>query len=306
MRTRFLPAAFLLAAGLWIHGGCARGPRVAFSPDMQKFYETARLIMSREESRIFRLLPDEASRTEFVDDFWAKRDPNPDTEINEFRVEFQKRVDYVTRRFQGEGLRGWDTDRGRIYIFMGPPDKFEEDFSHGDTTVSGSIIWWIYYKYGLGIEFVDAKGNGSYNIRRYEGEFLDAIDVLKLGAYVGTEDAFLKKAFAFDLVYDRASGDVEIALPAKFINFKELDDGRFSVDLKFKFYIYSGRDLAKTGREEDRSYSGTNTEISDLARLRFRFQLPLGPGRNYVDVIIQGRTAGSGRVRRLFEVRGRS
>ena len=299
-------AIIVLAGGLGLLGACSRGPRVALDPDSQAFYETARLIMTREESKIFHLLKDRESRKEFIDDFWAKRDRDPDTDVNEFKTEFQSRVDYAAKRFKGEGLRGWDTDRGRVYIFMGPPDKFQEDFTHGDPTISGSIIWWIYYRYGLGIEFVDAKGNGSYRIRQYEGDFLEAIDVIKLGAYLGTSDAFLKRIVKFDLTYDPASGEVEIALPVKSINFKENDAGKFSVDIHFKFYIYSGADLTKSIREEDRTFSGTNREIDALTNVAFRFALPLPKGLNYLDVILAGKTASSGRVRRLFEVKVRS
>jgi GWxTD domain-containing protein len=296
-------AVLVLAAGLGLLTACGGGPRVALDPDSKAFYDTARLIMTREESKIFRLLPDRDSRKEFIDDFWAKRDPNTDTDVNEFKKEFERRVDYVSKRFKSEGQPGWNTDRGRIYIFMGPPDKFQEDFSHGDPAVSGSIIWWIYYNYGLGIEFVDEKGNGTYRIRQYQGDFFEAMDVLKLGTYLGASDAFLKRAVKFDLSYDRASGGVDIALPVKSINFEENEEGKFFVDLRFKFYVYSGAGLAKTVREEDRTFVGSNREIDALNNVTFRFVLPFQPGVNYIDVIIQGKGGSSGRIRKLFEIK---
>lgn len=303
MNIRAVLCLIAVSSGLGAVTACGGGPKVALDPQSKAFYETAAMIMTREESRIFKLLSDVESRQEFIDDFWAKRDPNADTDVNEFRNEFEQRVAYAGKRFIGEGRRGWDTDRGRIYIFMGPPDKFEETLTHGDSTVRGSIIWWIYYRYGLGIEFVDEKANGSYRIRNYEGEFFEAIDILKLGASVGTADAFLKKVVKFNLTYDRTSGAIEIVLPAKAINFKENDEGDYAVDLRFKFYIYSGAGLAKTVFEEERSFVAPNTEIETLKDVRFRFAPALGPGVNYIDVIIQGKDAKSGRVRRLFEVK---
>lgn len=300
-RAALWPILFFTALGAVT--ACGGGPKVALDPESKAFYETASLIMTREESRIFKLLSDVESRREFIDDFWAKRDPNADTDINEFRSEFEQRVAHAAKRFKGEGRRGWDTDRGRIYIFMGPPDKFEESVTHGDSTVRGSIIWWIYYRYGLGIEFVDEKANGSYRIRNYEGEFFEAIDILKMGASVGTADAFLKKVVKFDLSYDPAAGEIEIALPAKSINFKENDKGEYVVDLRFKFYVYSGAGLDKTVSEEERSFAAPVSEIETLKDVRFRFAPALRPGVNYIDVIIQGRDARSGRIRRLFEVK---
>ncbi len=128
---------------------------------------------------------------------------------------------------------------------MGPPDKFDEYFNHGDTTVRGSILRWVYYNYMLVIEFVDEKGNGQFKIRNYDGDFFGAIDILKLGTYVGTKDVFLKKIVNFNLTYDRKAGEIEVTLPAKLLNFKENDAGKFQIDLRFKFYIYEGPSLGK-------------------------------------------------------------
>jgi len=61
-------------------------------PESQKFYRTARLIMNKEEAKIWDRLPDAESRKEFIADFWEKRDPNPDTPVNEYRQEFEARV----------------------------------------------------------------------------------------------------------------------------------------------------------------------------------------------------------------------
>lgn len=304
MKKAIVVLVFFLVtgSGLWATRG--GGAKIKLDPESKKFYQTARLIMSREEIKIFNLLPDIESRKEFIADFWAKRDPLPDTEVNEFQKEFQARVDYVTKRYKGEGRPGWNTDRGRIHIYMGPPDKFEEFFSHDDSTVRGPILWWIYYDYQLGIEFVDEKGNGEYKIREYDGDFFGAVDVLKLGAYVGTKDVFLKKVVNFDLTYDREAGEIEIALPAKVLNFKENDEGKLQIDLRFKFYLYEGAGLAKKVLTEERSFSASSGEIDDLKTLTFRFASRLATGTNFVDVIIQGKEGTASKVRKLFEVKG--
>jgi len=298
--------SLFLTAGLGLLAACGGGPKVALDADSKKFYETASMIMTGEEKKIFKLLQDQESRKEFVDDFWAKRDPNPDNDVNEFKAEFQNRIAYVTRRFRSEGRPGWDTDRGRIYVFMGPPDKAEEYVTHGDPGIRGPILWWIYYDYQLGVEFVDERATGEYRIRRYEGDFFGAIDILKLGTYVGTKDVFLKKVVNFDLTYDRAAGEIEVALPAKFLNFKENDEGKFQIDLRFKFYIYEGSGLEKKTMEEERSFVATNQEIEGLKTVSFRFRVPLKSGTNFVDVIIQGKEGTASKVRKIFEIKAAS
>jgi GWxTD domain-containing protein len=280
------------------------GAKPKLDPDSKKFYDTARLIMSREEIKIFNLLPDIESRKEFIADFWAKRDPDPDTELNEFKKEFESRVEYATKRYRGEGRPGWNTDRGRIHIFMGPPDKTEEFPTHGDPDLRGPILWWSYYDYQLAIEFVDARGSGEFKIRAYDGNFFDAIDILKLGTYVANKDVFLKKIVKFDLTYDRTAGEIAVAIPAKLLNFKENDEGKFQIDLRFKFYIYEGKALAKRERVEEQSFAASNQELESLKDVVFRFALSLKPGSNYVDVLIQGKEGTASKVRRLFEVKG--
>ena len=167
------PKYFVCAAVIWLgililaSASCGPGGRVALDPVSKDFYEYARLIMTKPEKDIFLLLPDRESRTEFIEDFWAKRDPNPDTDVNEFKEEFYSRIEYVNKRFI-EGIPGWKTDRGRIYIYLGPPDKIDQRPYINDPNVKG-LIWWGYYRYRLGIEFVDKTGDGRYSLGRQSG-----------------------------------------------------------------------------------------------------------------------------------------
>ena len=303
MNKRTGVIVLFLTAGLGLLAAYGGGAKVVLDAESKKFYDTANMIMTREEVKIFKRLPDPESRKEFIADFWAKRDPNPDNDVNEFKVEFENRVAYVTKRFKTEGGPGWNTDRGRIYIFMGPPDKFQEDFSHGDSTVRGPILRWVYYNYMLAIEFVDEKANGQYKIRSYDGDFFGAIDILKLGAYVGTNDVFLKKIVNFNLTYDRAAGEIEVTLPTKLLNFKENEAGKFQIDLRFKFYIYEGPSLGKKTLEEERTFESTTQELGGLKTIPFRFSVPLKPGTNFVDVIIQGKQGTASKIRKLFEIK---
>ncbi|MDH5468761.1 MAG: GWxTD domain-containing protein, partial [Candidatus Aminicenantes bacterium] len=73
-----LSAVVLVVLGMVCCGGT--GQRIALDPESQDFYEYASLIMTRVEKNIFNHLPDKESRKEFIQDFWAKRDPTPDTE----------------------------------------------------------------------------------------------------------------------------------------------------------------------------------------------------------------------------------
>jgi GWxTD domain-containing protein len=274
--------------------------------ESKEFYKTARLIMTSQESKIWKHLPDEASRQEFIRDFWAKRDPDPDTEENEFKAEFEGRIDYANKHFREGGL-GMNTDRGRIYIFMGPPDKFEEFYTHEDTSIRGPILWWIYYADRLGIEFVDERGYGTYKIRQYDGDFFGAMqDMVKLGQWVGPDSVFRKRIVDFDLDYDTDAKAIDLSIPAKNLLLKENDEGAFQVDLDFIFYIYGDEGRTKDTVRESRTFIATVREVDELKTVPFRFDVPLKRGTNFVDVIIKGKTRNSGKVRRIFEIKVKS
>jgi GWxTD domain-containing protein len=259
--------------------------------------------MTKEESKIFARLPDPESRKEFISDFWAKRDPDPDTPANEFKQEFEARVEYVNKRFNKEGGPGYNTDRGRIYIFMGPPDKFEEFFPQGDPNNRGSIIWWIYYDSHFGIEFADEKGSGKYSIRSYDGDFFGAMDLIKLGNFVRIDDVFTKKFVKFATSYDPAGREIEVRIPSNALMFRENDEGKLQIDLFFTVYIYGNGGTSKETFREVRTVVTTDGELSGMKTVTLRFARTLGPGTNFVDVIIKGPKPTSSQIRRIFEIK---
>ena len=296
-----LPAVVIAVSAGFVTS-CTSDPKVKLDPESEKFYQTARLLMTREENKIFGRLPDPGSRKEFIKDFWVKRDPDPGSATNEYKVEFEARVQYANARFR-EGGPGYNTDRGRVYIFMGPPDKFEEYLTHTDPSARGPILWWIYYNYALGIEFVDEKNDGRFKIRRVEGGFFEAMDSLKLGQWVMTKDVFKKKFVKFDLTYDQDRKEIEITIPADTLSFVENDEGKFQVELGFIFYIYPDEGLKKETFEESQTFSATNAELLAVEDVPFTFSRSLPPGTNFVDVIIKGPEGTSSKVRKIFEVK---
>ncbi|HEX6125224.1 MAG TPA: GWxTD domain-containing protein [Pyrinomonadaceae bacterium] len=137
-------------------------------------------IITKEERRAFQALTTDEERENFIESFWRRRDPNPDTEENEYREEYYERIAYANEHFSS-GIPGWKTDRGRIYIAWGKPDSIE---SHptggaydrpsyeggGSTTTYPFEVWWYRHLDGVGdgieIEFVDPTGTGEYRIAR--------------------------------------------------------------------------------------------------------------------------------------------
>ncbi len=294
---------FALSLALAACGGGPRGgAKPVLDPDSQKFFATAHLIMSSEESDIFTHLPDAAARREFVSDFWAKRDPDPDTPDNEFKAGFESRVEYANKRFH-EGGPGYNTDRGRIYIFMGPPDKTEEMYSQQDPEIRGQVLWWIYYAYELGIEFVDKRGDGQFRINSYTGDFFEAMDLMRLGQGVSPGGVFRRGALNFKARYDADKGEITVLLPAESLAFRDGERG-VQVDLEFRIDVYEDQGARKDATlRETRTYATTDAELLELKDVPFVFARRLPPGTNYADVIIKGAAGTTGKVRKLFRLK---
>jgi GWxTD domain-containing protein len=141
-------------------------------------------IISDEERSAFLQLQTNEEREQFIEAFWQRRDPTPDTVENEFKEEHYRRIAYTNERFSS-GIPGWRTDRGRIYIMWGPPDSIESHSQGstynrpmseggGQTSVYGFDDWNYHYMEGIGqnitIEFVDPTGTGEYHITMDPGE----------------------------------------------------------------------------------------------------------------------------------------
>lgn len=98
------------------------------TPYMKWLNEDAAYLISEQERLAFLSLESDAEREKFIEQFWQRRDPTPGTPANEFKEEHYRRIAYANERFASD-IPGWRTDRGRVYISLGPPDEIE---SHPD------------------------------------------------------------------------------------------------------------------------------------------------------------------------------
>ena len=81
-------------------------------------------IITDAERAAFKKLATDEEREQFIEGFWRRRDPDPDTDENEYKEEYYERIAYANEHY-ASGIPGWKTDRGRIYITFGKPDSVE-------------------------------------------------------------------------------------------------------------------------------------------------------------------------------------
>lgn len=138
--------------------------------------EVVPYIITETEKEIFINLPTEVERGKFIESFWKRKDPNPETPENEFKTEYYKRIALANKFFGASGIDGWRTDRGKIYILLGPPSEIQRDFSQSATSFStfhGPRETWNYWglsnprlPYNLEFTFVDKFATGNYVLER--------------------------------------------------------------------------------------------------------------------------------------------
>src|SRR6478752_7044472 len=148
------------------------------SPYNKWLDEEVRWIISDEERTAFKRLQTDDEKQAFIETFWLRRDPSPDTEENEFKEEHYRRIAWANDRY-ASGVPGWKTDRGQIYIKFGPPDENDSHTSGGPgerpiEEGGGSTTFFPYekwrYRYleccgtDVEIEFVDPSMTNEYHI----------------------------------------------------------------------------------------------------------------------------------------------
>jgi GWxTD domain-containing protein len=158
-------------------------------PELKKAYKDwlekdVTYVITDEERKAFKKLQTDDEREKFIEEFWRRRDPDPDTDENEFKEEYYERIAYANEHF-ASGIPGWRTDRGRIWIMYGKPDEREThpmggmydrpSYEGGGSTTTYPFESWFYrYLPGVGsgieIEFVDPTGTGEYRIARNANE----------------------------------------------------------------------------------------------------------------------------------------
>jgi GWxTD domain-containing protein len=134
-------------------------------------------IISPEERNAFLHLQTNEEREQFIEAFWQRRNPDPDSADNAFKDEHYRRIAYANEHYAA-GLPGWKSDRGRIYIVWGPPDSIDEhptggnyerpaDEGGGETSTFPFEDWHYKYLEGIGenidLEFVDTTMSGEYH-----------------------------------------------------------------------------------------------------------------------------------------------
>ena len=199
--------------------------------------EDVAYIISDEEKQAWKRLATDDERQQFIEQFWLRRDPTPDTEENEFKEEHYRRIAYANEHY-ASGIPGWKTDRGRIYIMYGPADEIDDHSSGGsyerpmeegggETSTYPFQTWRYRYIEGIGtnimIEFVDPTMSGEFHMTMDPSEKDALLYVPNAGLTMSEQMGMSTKTDRFNRTDGTHLGTGTQPLPASMNEFERLE-----------------------------------------------------------------------------------
>ena len=199
--------------------------------------EDVTYIITDEERQAWKRFSTDEEREQFIEQFWLRRDPSPDSAENEIIEEHYRRIAYTNERF-ASGIPGWKTDRGRIYITFGPADEVESHPSGGSyerpieegggTTSTYPFEKWRYrWIEGIGtdinIEFVDPTMTGEYRMTMDPSEKDALLMVPNAGLTLMEQMGLANKSDRFNRTDGTRLGTGDSPLPMRMNQFERLE-----------------------------------------------------------------------------------
>jgi GWxTD domain-containing protein len=286
--ARLLLVVLMVVISLELSLPCAaaKSKRPKLNPEHQEFYNYAQYLFTKNERKIFRNLTTNEARERFIENFWEIRDPTPYTGDNEFKLEMERRYEYVSKYLKEGPIPGWKTDRGRIYLVLGAPSARQEDFLN-----RGAIIQWYYDEYYVYIRFNDYEGDGVFHLdlTRVSLALLDVLDNKKY-FIVNKEGNVNLETLDIDLSYDRKTREFLVEVGTKNLNYEKVSEGSGEMMAKIKvdlvvYQLNKVDDFSKYSEVKSVKVPGEKL-LEKNATVSLRIPLELPKGKIKIDAII--------------------
>lgn len=252
------------------------------SPSYADFLSKVRYIISAPERKIFLELPD-TEKDAFIEEFWKRRDFDPDTEENEFKTEYFERMKEADRLFMGEGKPGWLTDRGRIYVLFGPPLDRIINSSARSAAERCSEVWY----YGdFPVVFRDRSCSGQFQLVTYDLTALRDFNLMYMHelslAYLDAQTTYPQDQALFDFNWrvrktavgpGRVEGMIIISIPYAGIRMGWVRD-RLRTDMEVELELRDAEKRVVWEHRETFEVEPAGDKTEEAKRGSFRRKIP--------------------------------
>lgn len=299
--TIVLAASFLIA-----------GPgQKKLKPEFEQFLSEVRYIITSAERSSFLDLPD-SERPKFIEDFWRKRDPDPNTPENDFKDEYYGRIAKANDLFVGEGRPGWLTDRGRIYVLFGPPTERLPSSTSGGLGGRCQELW--HYD-EFPVLFVDDGCRGTFILDTFDLSPISELSLARETAPKPFLAAPEKPTFEFDVILRRKKTEasrleavVDISFPYKSL-WLSFEGGRFTTVFEVKLELRDSHNVVVWENASRHDVSLTAAELKEKMIGQYDLAIPilieqgaesLSQGKNILLVTLKNTKVGE-EVRKKIE-----
>ena len=287
----------LLLADCATKGGSVRNLPV----QDREFLSEVRYLISKKESKIFKNTPPE-ERRDFIEEFWKVRDPDPMTEENEFRDEYYRRIEKANHLFH-EGSQGWLSDRGRILILLGEPER-RDVYPTGYSFYEPPVEIWFYGNFP--VIFVDYHREGMYRLDPVSVRRLSMINVAQMQL---KPEGIQRNVRLFDFTLTaqetgRGEAKLLMEIPYRVTNLV-LDEKTksYSTQIKLSVRVTDAAGKQVLEKDELRTVTVSDDKLAQLGKnYAFEFLLQLPPGKYTAQVVLEN-TADRSQARKKIQIK---
>ena len=311
------PLLFICFLSLLISPSCQLSKlEKKLDPVNAEFLSQVRYIITRKERKIFLELP-ASEKESFKEEFWKRRDYDPFTEENEFKMEYFNRIERANELFRSEARPGWLTDRGRIYILFGPPtDKWINP--RGDAYFRCLEVW--YYR-SFPVVFADNTCSGNYRLITYNLSRIRSLNLMYMNelskAQAQAQETIRGERKLFDFEWnvkktlvgtEKIEGLITIDVPYSGIWFTDIE-GRLETTLDVHLELKDSEGSLVWEYEGSYKVETDESELKESKRIKYKIEIPfilerdlnrLRQGKNMFHVILKNRT-GDEELKKIME-----
>lgn len=290
MIKSILLTVFLMSLVLCFFDSC-QGHRLEkqLDPESSEFITIVRYIITPEEYKNFINLPAYEERSKFIEDFWKRRDPDPETEENEFKITYLARIN-IAKRIFGRGPAGDLDDRGMIYVLFGPPTDVYRSrrFIRGGLRIQETWIYSVIMDKHRNVQIpfidrfgsdsvVDGFGSGRFELARGAPVF----SLIQEAKSYYLEPASKRKPFKYDVLIkerDKKGDNVEllirIEVPYENIWFSKVED-KMEATLSLNLKILDDAKNKIWEHEQDYSLSIVEKKVEELLKVSKKYVIEI-------------------------------
>jgi GWxTD domain-containing protein len=285
MRKTAKSAFSFLLLSLFLASCAMKQMEKNLDPESQKFLSEVRYIITKGEREAFLKLPP-SDRDQFIEEFWKKRDLDPETEENRFKDEYYQRIKEANRLFTEGGTPGWLQDRGRIYILIGAPDQ-REAYPRGRSFYDVPTEIWYYGFFP--IIFVDSHWSGNYKLDPQSAQHVAEINKSQMAFKPRIMEESYGSIFEVDLEIKKTQKEqtfLRVKIPYRNIWFAA-EGEKLKTTLELSLAVFDASQKKVWEFENQYPILLEEIELKGLSGQEYVIEIPMALGKGDYDLVLE-------------------